>query len=144
MTSPLITPHLDRRRLTNRPQPPGSHVAEQAFGVTHEIGSVARVAFAERLRAVFLMRAGNELAAQGHGAFGRLGRAMGGMLAFEFETMIFPEGDPGAGRDCVLEPFEVEFVVVVADEELGGSGAVVGWIGWVGGGEVCEILSSKR
>lgn len=40
----------------------------------------------------------------------------------------------------MFPPFEVEFVVVVADEEEGGGGAVVGEIGGIGGGEVCEGL----
>ena len=40
----------------------------------------------------------------------------------------------------MLPPFEVEFVVVVADEEEGRGGAVVGGIGSVAGGEVCEGL----
>ena len=65
VTPPLITSHLHLRRLANRPHRLRSHVAKQAFRMTHEIGSVARVAFAEGLCAVLLVRAGDELGGQG-------------------------------------------------------------------------------
>ena len=57
-----------------------------------------------------------------------------------FEAAVFPECDAGARWDGVFPPFEMEFVIVVADEEEGRGGAVVGGIGRVAGGEVCEGL----
>ena len=89
MIPQIITAHLGHR-LAQGPHPLISHVAEQAFGPAHEVGSVARVAVAEFLGAVFLMRAGDQLGAQGRGAF-----AVG--LGVGFETVvIFPKGDAGA------------------------------------------------
>ena len=43
----------------------------------------------------------------------------------------------------MFPPFESEFVVVVADEEEGGRGAIVRGIGGVGIGEVCEGLGEE-
>lgn len=43
----------------------------------------------------------------------------------------------------MFEPFESEFVVVVADEQGGGVGAIVGGIGGIRLGEVCEVLCEE-
>lgn len=111
--------------------------------MTDQIGTVTRVAFAERLRAVFRVRAGDQLAAQDPGAFRRLRTAavVGRRSAAGSEAVVFfPKRDAGARRDRVFPPFEAEFVVVVADEEEGGGGAVGRGIGEVGIAEVGEGL----
>lgn len=157
MIPQIIAPHLHLPRPADRPHPLASHIAKQAFRTAQEIRPVARLALAERPRAMFLMRAGNEFAAQGQGALGGLTLTLtlmtvtgagavavvvggGRKLTIGFKAVIFPECDAGARRDGVFPPFEAEFVVVVADEEEGGGVAVVGGIGRMGVGEVGEVL----
>lgn len=69
---------------------------------------------------------------------------MGVNLAFELEAVVFPKCNAGACRDGVFRPFELKCVVEVADEDEGGRGAIVGGIGGIGIGEVCEVLWPKR
>lgn len=57
--------------------------------------------------------------------------------------MAFLKCDLGAWRDCVVPPFELEILVVAADEEEGGEGAVVGVIGGMGVRGVGEVLCQE-
>ena len=86
------------------------------------------------------MDAGNELAAQGQGAFGWLltTTVAGGNLAFGFEAVVFPKSHAFIGRKIVdlFHPLTSELVLMIAHEYEGGEGAIGRGIGVVG---FCEV-----